>query len=987
MGWRRWLERAWSDSQLVAAIEVAAGAQLTSRVAQVVAGGSVEPARLRRLVLSVMRYALRAGRATPFGLFAGVAPVRFGDSTEVADGGEGLAVARVDAAWLAAVVRRLEPLLLERLPVVANDLCTQRGRRLVVPARPNPGGGAPVEVSVRLTRAVEIVRAAARKPLSLGALAALLGEEYPHQDPVVVRQVLAVLVEQGVLLSGLRPPMTAVDPLAHVLATFEAIDADAVLDVRQLVAELRAVRRDIAWHNEQSGAVGQREARVVLAARMNALVPGGGQPLMLDLHWPREIVLPERVRTEAEQAAKLLARLTPRPAGHPAWVDFHARYIEHYGPGATVPVTELVNPDTGFGFPARYRDSLMPDPPQQLGRRDARLLALAQKAAVEGHLEVLLDDDLLNHLAPKDGWPGGPVQPSAELTFHLAAALPELLDRGAFTLTVVAAPRAAGTTTGRFLHLLPKGLNAAVAGTRTLRRDALAVQVSAPPLFTRVENVARAPQLLPVLHIGEHPGTEAGAVVRLEELGVRADAHRMWLVRLSDGRPVEPRVLNAIEFRANTQPIVRFLCEITTALTPVYTGFDWGAAGKLPFLPRLRRGRIIVSPARWHLAAIDLPDHTATWQQWQDAARKWLDTYSVPPRVHLTQHDLKLPLDLAVPAHLALLREHLHHEPTAALSEAPGPGADGWCAGRANEITVQLHATQPRLPGARRPGPVHVVRREDSHLPGASAWLYARVYGNPARQDEILHEHLPDLLARWAHPPQWWFLRHTDPQPHLRLRLRLPEAAAFTLAGERVGEWARQLRSLGLVTRLQLDTYQGETGRYGSGFAMTLAETVFAADSRAVLLQLRHADLSGDDPVALAAAGMTALATGLLGDETGVAWLLDHIPHGHAAAVPRPLHQQAVRLADRTGRRPALLESASGRDVLRAWRATDTALTDYLQHLEKNDELAPGDVLPSLLHLHYVRMLGIDHEGEQLCHRLARAAAGAQSARRMAGAR
>lgn len=984
-GWRAWLESAWADQELVSAIEVAAGAQLTERVSAIVAGGVILPVRLRRLVLSVMRYALRGGRATPFGLFSGIGAVRFGDRSEVPEGVEPLAVARVDAVWLDQVVRRLEDLLVERLPVVANNLCVVRGGRLVLPVRPGLDGSRSVEASVRLTRAVELVLETVGKGCAVGELADRLLERFPQQSAVSARRMLTTLVDNGVLLSALRAPMTAVDPLEHLVGVLEAVRADDCPGAVPVLADLRAVQRDVRWHNGQGTAAAQREARGVLVARMRELVPEAGQGLMVDLRWPGEITLPQAVREQAERAAALLTRLSPRPDGHPAWADYHGRFVDHYGPGAVVAVTDLLNPDTGLGLPARYRGSQLPEPARRLSRRDERLFALAQRAAVEGTVEVLLDDDLLDHLAP--GTESGPVQPNGELIFHLAAGNQALLDQGSFTLTVSGAPRAAATTAGRFLYLLGEEWTSQAQTAPTLREGAVAVQVSTPPLITKVQNVTRAPGLLPVLHLGEHPGLGAEPGVRLEELGVCADERRMCLVHLADGQPVEPRMVNALEFRSVTDPVVRFLCEITNALTPQYTGFDWGAAGRLPFLPRLRHGRTVLAPAQWHLPAADLPDHSATWPQWESAARKWLHTYHVPRHVHLRQRDLKLPLDLGQRAHLALLRDHLQHEPTAVLSEAPVPGANGWIGGRAHEITVQLNSTLPQLAAKQRRRPVRTVRPDAGHLPGASPWLSARLYGNPDRAQEILHEHLPRLLEQWVHPPQWWFLRHVEGGHHLRLRLRLPEAAAFTLAGERVGEWTRRLRAEGLVTRLNLDTYQPETGRYGHGPALDLAEQVFAADSRTVLLQLAYAQQTDTDVRAVAGAGLCALATGLLDTGAGLDWLLYHVPHRIGVRVERGLHQRAVRLGDVSSGWAELRESAAGRDLLRGWAARASLLADYRHQLEQQGELKAGDVLGSLLHLHTVRMLGIDPDNERLVHHLARAAASAACARHLAGAR
>jgi hypothetical protein len=91
------------------------------------------------MVVSVVRYLLRTmSRATPFGLFAGVAPVRFGSELAVRYGENHHVVARVDTEWLAGVITRLETCseLRRRLPVVLNNLSFVRDGRLVMGCQP-----------------------------------------------------------------------------------------------------------------------------------------------------------------------------------------------------------------------------------------------------------------------------------------------------------------------------------------------------------------------------------------------------------------------------------------------------------------------------------------------------------------------------------------------------------------------------------------------------------------------------------------------------------------------------------------------------------------------------------------------------------------------------------------------------------------------------------------------------------------------------------
>jgi hypothetical protein len=122
--WRRWLEQVWAQDAIAASVEVASPV-LARRVREVCAGRHHEARRVRGMVVSVARYLLRmTSRATPFGLFAGVAPARFGSELAVRYGEDHHAVARVDTEWLAGLITRLETCseLRRRLPVVLNNL-------------------------------------------------------------------------------------------------------------------------------------------------------------------------------------------------------------------------------------------------------------------------------------------------------------------------------------------------------------------------------------------------------------------------------------------------------------------------------------------------------------------------------------------------------------------------------------------------------------------------------------------------------------------------------------------------------------------------------------------------------------------------------------------------------------------------------------------------------------------------------------------------
>lgn len=282
-----------------------------------------------------------------------------------------------------------------------------------------------------------------------------------------------------------------------------------------------------------------------------------------------------------------------------------------------------------------------------------------------------------------------------------------------------------------------------------------------------------------------------------------------------------------------------------------------------------------------------------------------------------------------------------------------------------------------RLPSARQAGPIRVTHHS-GHPPGSSRWIYARLYGHPDRQTGILTTHLPDLLSTWkdGSPGDWWFLRYPEPEPHLRLRIRLHDARTYGSAAQRLGAWADRVRHLGLLRNIVLDTYYPEVGRYGTGAAMHAAEAVFAADSAVALAQLTLTASGIPHPYAVIAASFTDLAAAFTGSRSsGRNWLIDHLNHHPVPALAREIRGQAMHLADPSGDWATLRTLPGGEALALAWGCRRSALAAYRVQLSLADGPDPDQVLGSLLHLHHARMVGINRDSERSCLRLARAAA------------
>ncbi|MFD6983636.1 thiopeptide-type bacteriocin biosynthesis protein, partial [Streptomyces sp. NPDC059956] len=430
-------------------------------------------------------------------------------------------------------------------------------------------------------------------------------------------------------------------------------------------------------------------------------------------------------------------------------------------------------------------------------------------------------------------------------------------------------------------------------------------------------------------------------------------------------------LLNAVDLTQHTHPLARFLVEAPVALAVPCTGFQWGgAASALPFLPALRYGRTIISPARWLLRATDLPTSGASWEQWDERLTQWRREVNLPERAYLSEADQTLALDLAEPSHRALLRAHLDRHRMVTLRAAPHAHDLGWSGGRAHEVVIPL-ASDQRIPPVPTAGG-HVVGRGHGHLPGCDDRLYLQLHGHRDEQNAILTRYVADLVHE-LDGPSWWFIRYPDPADHLRLRLACAPGTLGT-AVQTVGAWARKLRHLGLITHLSIATYQPETARFGGAAALEAAERYFAADSAAAVAQLAAQNSAGGpDSRALTAASMVDISTGLLGDTSAAMhWLVERT-RTHPTAPPRAVYRQAVDLA--TGAVTVL-----DAHVTTLWAERRLALAEYRRALT-DTALSPEEVLADLLHLHHVRMRGPGLDEERAHLHLARAAALSWTAR------
>jgi thiopeptide-type bacteriocin biosynthesis protein len=259
-----------------------------------------------------------------------------------------------------------------------------------------------------------------------------------------------------------------------------------------------------------------------------------------------------------------------------------------------------------------------------------------------------------------------------------------------------------------------------------------------------------------------------------------------------------------------------------------------------------------------------------------------------------------------------------------------------------------------------------------------------KCYAGTSGVDRVLADAVAPLLEPWRGGvvDRWFFVRYGDPAWHVRLRFHAAERSA--LCGEVLPALHDRLAPLlaeGLVARVQLDTYERETERYGGPSAIAIVEEIFTHDSDAALAIVEM--LEGDDaPEArwkLTLRGMHELLVDL-GFDLPQRLALVTEARASFGAEQRIDTKVERRLGDRfRAEREAIAELldaapdsehplAAGIDVFARRSAKVVSAAARLRALEAAG-LVTGtleDIASSLLHMHANRLLLSRHRQQEL---------------------
>ncbi|HEV7553866.1 MAG TPA: lantibiotic dehydratase, partial [Kofleriaceae bacterium] len=771
---------------------------------------------------------------------------------------------RLDNDYLFSLCNALvvDPAIRGELSFTPNSsLYKVAGRWRYAEARVDGAGRTYHLVAVDATDYLDAVLTRAESGATLSELADVL-----VVDPEITRDEAIAFIDELVVaqlvVPDLQPAVTGPEPaeaMIHLLASRPSarVAAETLATANTMIAEID--------HAPLGTAPDRYRA---IAKTLETLPPKVNLPRLfqVDLHLGvDEATLGPNVMAELSRGVELIRRFAS-DSGNDQWSRFREAFTTRYE-SREVPLVEVLDEEAGIGFGdagASAQTPLIADlafpgrpqtPQMPWGIREAYTAGLLASALARGATEIELTDADIDILASKTP---GSVPDTFAVMAELIAESAQAIDEGRFRIQLGGLTGASATRLlGRFCHGSPSMTELVgdlITAEEKLFPDVVFAEVVHLP-EGRIGNILLRPVLRrhEIAYLGTS-GADPEKQIPITDLTVSIAGNRVVLRSQRLGKEVRPQLASAHNFSSRSLVIYRFLCAI--ASQDIRGGsWSWGALNDMPFLPRVRHGKLVLTRARWLLRRSDLEqlDKAAkgakaakTAAQHEEirarefaAVQALRDARKLPKWIVVADYDNELPVDLDNALGVASFVHLVKGRPSVTLYELmPGPDeliTQGEGGSYVHELVVPFVRVDREPVRAPAPTPPAAVQRR--FAPGSS-WLYTKIYGGVTNLEVVLRDvaypFIKDARAGGL-ADAMFFIRYADPDLHIRIRFRGEPAR---LTGDLLPAWSERLApaiDAGLIWRVQLDTYEREVERYGGDRGIELAEEWFAADSEAVL--------------------------------------------------------------------------------------------------------------------------------------------------------
>lgn len=295
--------------------------------------------------------------------------------------------------------------------------------------------------------------------------------------------------------------------------------------------------------------------------------------------------------------------------------------------------------------------------------------------------------------------------------------------------------------------------------------------------------------------------------IKLEDLHVKVTNGKIILTSFKLNKEIIPRLSSAHNFHYG-MVVYRFLCDLQMQSNAMNIKWDWGSLSPKQFLPRVIYKHLILSRARWKIKQCKFVSNDLVKN-----VKSLKETYDLPDQVLLIERDNELLIDLqslmGVEIFLKELSkndveivEYIYDSFQSAVIDENGKSFN-------NEIILPFKGGKYRNKAETPLLPLSSIKRQ---FQLGSEWLYFKLYCSERIGDVVLNGPIKALISKLKTEKRlnkWFFIRYSDPEPHLRIRLLLDKEdnSAIIKVIQYINQYLEPLLEQKKISKIVYDTY------------------------------------------------------------------------------------------------------------------------------------------------------------------------------------
>lgn len=824
-------------------------------------GNSVDVKSIKKLIFSLAKYHLRmSSRCTPFGLFSGCSVVQWNNDNNsiTIDNTKLDRHTRFDMHYLCALAQHLaaQIFIKNKLQYFANTAFYTIAEEIRYVEYNYQNGHRKHIISSILASeyAMDILQAAKHGISITDMVNRLVSDEISVEEAT---SFINEMIDAQVLISELEPSITGSEFLYQIIATLKKINTIPDAAINEIITTLEHIEeliQNIDAHTTNEVLVYQE----IIENLKKFNIPFEENKLFqTDLNFIlKEDKINTKYQTEITEALGVI-NLLNKQQDSLNLCSFAKRFYERYE-DAEMPLLEVLDNETGIGYTGHDKGNITPllnemsigangeNGESQLpwGIKDKFLLNKLLKAVESNSYAIEINPEELQDF--KNDW--GLLPPSLSVMFRLIDNNKILLENsGASSAVNLLARFAHGN---KQIHQIIKEV---VQEEEEKNNSVIFAEIVHLP-ESRIGNILLHPSFrkyeIPFL---SKPGVDANNQIALQDLYISVKNNTVFLRSKKLNKNIIPRLSSAHNYSNGALPVYQFLAEMQLQGKQAGIYFNWGGLEtQFKFLPRATYKNVTINAAQWNFLKTDITILIGKeGKNLLNAVTIFKEQWKLPNLVVLADGDNELLVNLEDKLMVEVWLDAIKNRNQFIFKEFLGgienmPVKDNNGNTYTSQFIAILIRNTPAYTMPVTPAINNIQTDIQQNFPIGSQWIYYKMYCGHKTADTILQSVIHPLvqtLLKEKIIDSFFFIRYSDPNFHLRLRLHVSDITRLGYVLNLVQEHIQPFLQQRLIWNIQNDTYKRELKRYGYQ-TIELTENLFYHDTVAILkfLELTEGD-------------------------------------------------------------------------------------------------------------------------------------------------